>query len=221
MNIYFPATDYNELKFPTTNLSLNITEPIVNEISEEHIDPVDIEREDMKISEFYKKYGQEKKTFDVTTSKKKLNKIKIYFIVKSKLVKGKEINFAVPIRAFDDLGNSIIEKSSSIIASFFHVKVDHNLPGKYIEGKPGTRPFRLDHLLATEPPFNTEEEIPLENFILPRKYGTDGVKLDLNEPPRLRVERAPDEFGIMRSYIFFLSEYEYDDSFVDIMFVSI
>ena len=216
MNIYFPSTDYTELKFPTTNLSISITEPIENEINEKQID---IEREDMEIGEFYKKYKEEKNKFDVTLSKKKLNKIKVYVIVKSKLVKGKRVNFAVPIRAFDDLGNSIIEKSSLLIASFFHIKVDHNIPGKYIEGRPGTRPFRLDHLIATEPPFETEEEIPLEKFILPRQYGADGVRLGLNEPPRIRVERAPDESGIMRSYIFFLSEYEYDDSFIDNTFL--
>nr|YP_010922904.1 hypothetical protein RMB59_pgp099 [Colpomenia sinuosa]WJZ45220.1 hypothetical protein [Colpomenia sinuosa] len=184
-----------------------------------------MDQEDQEMDEFYKKYTEEKSKFDRNISRKKLNKIKLYFIVKSKEVKGKEVNCAVPIRTFDDLGNSIIEKSNLLIASFFHVKVDHNLPGKYIEGRPGTRPFRLDHLIDTQPPFGAEEEVPLENFILPRKYGVDGVKLDLpkdsglNDPSRLRVEDVMDEFGIMRSYIFFLSEYEYNDSMVDNTFL--
>nr|YP_009694323.1 hypothetical protein Scana_096 [Hapterophycus canaliculatus]AXU40740.1 hypothetical protein Scana_096 [Hapterophycus canaliculatus] len=220
MSIYFPVNDYSELNFPANNLSINITEPISKQDSERH---VNIDQEDIEIGEFYKKYSTERNRFATTTSTKKLNKIKVYFIVKPKLVKGKEVNVAVPIRAFDDLGNSIIEKSNTLIASFFHVRVDHNLPGKYIEGRPGTRPFRLEHLIDTEPPFSTEEEVPLENFILPRMYGADGVKLDLpkdsEDPSRLRVESAVDEFGIMRSYVFFLSEYEYTDSAIDNTFL--
>nr|YP_009736295.1 hypothetical protein SlomFM_096 [Scytosiphon promiscuus]QDM58382.1 hypothetical protein SlomFM_096 [Scytosiphon promiscuus]QDM58525.1 hypothetical protein SlomM_096 [Scytosiphon promiscuus] len=222
MNIYFPATDYTDLNFPTKNLPLNTTESISNNENESHIN---IDQEDIEISEFYKKYGIKKDRFDTTASRKKLNKIKVYFLVKSKLVKGKEVQYAVPIRTFDDLGNSIIEKSNALVASFFHVKADQNLPGKYIEGRPGTRPFRLDHLIDAEPPFGTEEEVPLENFILPRKYGADGVKLDLpkdsglDDPSRLRVESAVDEFGIMRSYVFFLSEYEYTDSTMDNTFL--
>nr|YP_009505240.1 hypothetical protein Petal_095 [Endarachne binghamiae]AXC47195.1 hypothetical protein Petal_095 [Endarachne binghamiae] len=218
MNIYFPSTDYTELTFPTNNLSLNITEPISSQEIETN---TNMDQEDIEIGEFYKKYTTKREKFHIAASKKKLNKIKVYFIVKSKLVKGKEVNFAVPIRAFDDLGNSIIEKSNTLIAGFFHVKVDHNLPGKYVEGRPGTRPFRLDHLIDTEPPFETEEEVPLENFILPRKYGVDGIKLDLpknselNDPSRLRVESVVDESGKMRSYVFFLSEYEYTDSTID------
>ena len=219
MNIYFPSIDYTELKFPTTNLSSTITETIANEVSEDEIDIADIEQEDIKISDFYEKYSEEKNNFDITAAKKKLNKIKIYVIVKSKFVKGKEVNVAVPIRPFDDLGNSIIEKSSLLIARFFHIRADRNLRGKYIEGRPGTRPFRLEHLIATEPPFETEEEIPLEKFMLPRQFGDDGTLLGINDPPKIRVERAPDESGIMRSYIYFLSDYEYDDSFVDNTFL--
>nr|YP_009326979.1 hypothetical protein [Pleurocladia lacustris]ANS57526.1 hypothetical protein [Pleurocladia lacustris] len=235
MNLYFSPTERNELNFPTSNLSINITDTVINsndkvEINAEHsfnhIDSNDnIDREEIEINDFYEKYRSTLNKFNNTLTQKKLNKTKVYFIVKSKILQGKEINFAVPIRCSEDLDLSFLELSKSLISMFFFVKVDPKEGQRYIEGRPGNRPYNLKHLVDPEPPFDVEHEFSLEDLILPRKYDVKGDKLDLpedlelNDPSRLRVERAFDAEGVMRWFSFFLGEYEYTGSMADNTFL--
>lgn len=229
MNIYFSPTERNELNFPTSSLSTNITNSIltIDEVREANNNIDDnLNQEDSTVGQFYKKYGSKKKNFEKTTSQKKLNKVKVYFIVKSKTVRGKKVNFAVPIRNYDDLGNSIIEKSNAFLASLFYIKLDDTdimYDDEYIiEGSPGARPFILDHLIDTEPPFEAEEEVPLESLILPKKYGVDGVKLDL--PADLSIN-GPINMLVKENFVenafgdYFSSEYDYTDSLIDNTFL--
>lgn len=228
MNIYFSPTGPNELNFPISELSTTITNLVTNtdEVEKGNSDfDNHIVKEDIEITDFYKKYGS-KKNFEKTKSQKKLNKIKVYFIIKSKIVKGKEINYALPIRSFDDLGNSILEKSNAFIASIFYLKVDHNLNGlKYVEGSPGARPFRLDEVIDPEPPFEAEQEFPLENLNLPKKYVVNEGKLELakdsevSNAGKMEIDETADKFEEMRSFFYFPGEYEYNESMVDNTFL--
>ena len=206
MNIYFPPTEHNELNFPTQNLSVNITNSLLNanELNEKNPDVDTIKNEiDGELTDFYKKYKT--KNFDKTSAQKKLNKIKVYLIVKSKTVKGKKVNYAVPIRNYDDLGHSIVERSKSFIASLFYVRL-------YNEGRTALKPFVLDHLMATTAPFRSEEEIPLKSLIIPRKYGVDGIKLPV--PSELE---SIDKDGYYYESVGgpFSAEYDYDYSMID------
>lgn len=229
MNIYFSPTERNELNFPTSKLSTTITNSITNtdglDKTNTRIDD-NLNKEDIEISEFYKKYVSKEKLLRNTKSQKKLNKIKVYFIVKSKMVQGKEIRYALPIRSFDDLGNSILEKSNSFIASIFYLKVDPNLDGlDSIEGNPGSRPFRLEEVIDPEPPFYAEQEFPLENLMLPKKYVIDGGKIKLakqlegNSLNKMIVEESTDDFEEMKSFFYFPTEYEYNESMIDNTFL--
>ena len=229
MNIYFSPIESNELTFPTSNLSTAITNSITNTTELEKTNPgidENLNKEDIEISEFYKKYKSKKKVLSKTKSQKKLNNVKVYFIVKSKIVNGKEIRYALPIRSFDDLGNSIIEKSNSFIASIFYLKVDNNQSElNYIEGNPGSHPFRLDEVLDPEPPFFAEQEFPLENLILPKKYVVHRGKIKLANEPKVNnqgkmvLEESTDDFDAMRAFFYFPTEYEYNESMIDNTFL--
>ena len=229
MNIYISAIERNEMNFPTSNLSTNITNSIINTDELEEINPdinENYSKEEIEIGEFYKKYKSKKKLFEKTSSQKKLNKIKVFFIVKSKIVKGKEVKYALPIRNFDDLGNSILEKSNGFIASLFYLRVDHNLNGlEYIEGSPGARPFRLDEVIDTEPPYYAEQEFPVEKLTLPKKYVVTGGNLELvkdsgvNNLGKMVLEEPTDDFEENESFFYFPTEYEYNESMMDNTFL--
>lgn len=223
MNIYFSLTERNEVNFPTSNLSTTITNTIINTDELEELNSgIDdsFNQEDIEISEFYKKYRSKKKLLKKTESQKKLNKIKVYFIVKSKIVNEKEVKYALPIRSFDDLSNSILERSNAFIASIFHVKVDTNLNElKDIEGSPGLHSFWLDEVIDPEPPFPANLEFPLKNLILPKKYVVTKGKLKLakhsedNSRGKMVIEKSIDAFEKMK--FSFPMEYEYYESMIN------
>ncbi len=227
MNIYFSAIEHNELNLPISKLSTNIINS-VTKIDEDELEKISpniddtCNTEDIEISEFYKKYQSKKKNFEKTKSQKKLNKIKVFFIVKSKIVKGKEVRYAIPIRNFDDLGNSILEKSNSFIASIFYLKADYHLKGlEYIEGNPGARPFRLDGIIDPESPFDEEPEFPLENLILPKKYVINKGKITLAKESEVGNlgKMVLTESKSRESFFSFPAEYEYTDSMLDNTFL--
>jgi len=129
MNLYFSPIERTELNLPTSNLSTSIPNIIrdTNDIQnlDFKIDKNNINNEeDIEFNQFYEEYSSEGDSFENSDPQKKLNKVKLYFIVKSKIVEGREINYAVPIRSFDDLGNTISEKLNAFIASVFYVKVE-------------------------------------------------------------------------------------------------
>nr|YP_009730822.1 hypothetical protein Coka_094 [Cladosiphon okamuranus]QAY81058.1 hypothetical protein Coka_094 [Cladosiphon okamuranus] len=204
------------------NINHSVTK--INPLEKTHTD-IDstCNTEDIEISKFYKKYqSKKKKKFEETKSHKKLNQIKVFFIVKSKVVKGKEVRYAIPIRNFDDLGNSILEKSNSFIASVFYLKADHHLNGlEYIEGNPGARPFRLDGIIDPESPFYEEAEFPLENLILPKKYVVSQGKLTLDKESEMNNlgKMVVEESQAMKSVFSFPTEYEYTESMLDNTFL--
>ena len=223
MNIYFSLTGLNELNLPISSLSTSVKNINTDELEKINPDIDDsLNQEDIEISEFYKKYNSKTKCLEKTKSQKKLNRVKVYVIVKSKILNGKEVKYAVPIRNFDDLGNSILEKSSSFIASIFYIKADHNLNGlEYIEGNPGARPFRLDEIIDPEPPFYAEQEFPIENLVLPKKYVINQGKIELAK--ELEVSNIGkmivDESPGTKSSFSFPTEYEYNESMIDNTFL--
>ena len=100
--------------------------------------------------------------------------------------------------------------------------MDNNLNGlNYNEGNPGYRPFRLDEIIDTEPPFEAEQEFSLEKLILPKKYVVNGGKLELinaskgNHIGKMSLEESIDDFEDMRAFFYFPTEYEYNESMID------
>lgn len=227
MNLYFSPIERNELNFPTSNLSTSLphltrdTNDIQNLDSNRDGDILD--QEDIESSQFYKNYTSEEDIFTKKESQKKLNKVKLYFIVKSKIVNGKEVNYAVPIRSFDDLGNTILEKVNTFIASVFYVKVEDKVHGReYIEGSPGSRPYRLEHMVRPDPPFNVEIEFPLENFMLEKKYKVNSNKFELLKEnlldTRIKVDYQ-DALGKMRAFYYWIGPNEYTEGMLDNTFL--
>ena len=201
MNLYISPIERNELNFPASDVSTSINN-LIKDTNDINLDldfdsnvEDNLNEEDIEISEFYKNYisDAEENSFDNTDSQKKLNKVKLYFIVKSKMVKGKETNYAIPIRSFNALGNSILEKVNSFIASKFYVRVQKK-GEKYTEGSPGARPYRLNYMVRPKPPFYGKQKFPLEDFMLDKKYEiTDDNKLKLL-PETLGYKRIVVEF---------------------------
>ena len=232
MNIYFSPNDRNELNFPTITLSTNINNSITNTAELEKINPhiddnLNKEEEDIEISEFYEKYKSKTKVLEKTKSQIKLNKVKVYFIVKSKIINGKEMSYALPIRNLDDLGNSILEKSSSFIASIFYTRLgDSSSDFVYNESNPGARPFFLEEVMDLESSYYTDSEFPLENLILPKKYVISRHKIGLVKEPKINnvgkmvLEEPKDELETMESFSYFNTEYEYNESMIDNTFLS-
>ena len=63
MNVYFSPTERNDLNFPTSSLSTTITNSITDIDGLEKTNPViddNLNKEDIEISEFYKKYRSKK-----------------------------------------------------------------------------------------------------------------------------------------------------------------
>nr|YP_011002486.1 hypothetical protein V2388_pgp077 [Undaria peterseniana]WAL33277.1 hypothetical protein [Undaria peterseniana] len=158
------------------------------------------------------------------SAKEKLNKVQIYFIVKSIKVEGEDVLIAVPINNFDDLSNSSYGKAISARAGTFLMRTDADLNKKgFIEGRPGNRPFILEQALEVEAPYGSLPELPLEVLVLPKKYGINGNLeiLDLTieeqeeDESKLITEIIVDDSGKERMLYYFLSEYEYDYAFLD------
>jgi len=157
-------------------------------------------------------------------AKDKLNKIQVYFIVKSIKVDKKEFLVAVPINNFDDLSNSSYGKAISARAGTFLMRTDADLNKKgFIEGRPGNRPFILEHALEVEAPYGSLPELPLEALLLPKKYGRNGnveipdltIEEQEEDESKLITETIVDDSGKERMLYYFLSEYEYDYAFLD------
>ncbi|CAN0419942.1 unnamed protein product, partial [Scytosiphon promiscuus] len=84
------------------------------------------------------KIGVKKKPNQNINAKEKLNKIKVYFIVKSTNVEEKEFLVAVPINNFDDLSNSSYGKDISTKEGTFLMKTKADVNKKrLIENKQG------------------------------------------------------------------------------------
>nr|YP_011005756.1 hypothetical protein V2481_pgp077 [Cymathaere triplicata]WAM62760.1 hypothetical protein [Cymathaere triplicata] len=156
--------------------------------------------------------------------KEKLNKIQVYFIVKSTEIEEKEFLVAVPINNFDDLSNSSYGKAISARAGTFLMRTDADLNKKgFIEGRPGNRPFILEHALEVEAPYGSLPELPLEALLLPKKYGINGnvevpdltIEEQEEDESKLITEMVVDDSGKERMLYYFLSEYEYDYAFLD------
>ena len=157
-------------------------------------------------------------------AKEKLNKIQVYFIVKSIKVDEKEFLVAVPINNFDDLSNSSYGKAISARAGTFLMRTEADLNKKgFIEGRPGNRPFILEHALEVEAPYGSFPDLPLEALLLPKKYGRNGnlevpdltIEEQEEDESKLITEMIVDDSGKERMLYYFLSEYEYDYAFLD------
>ena len=83
----------------------------------------------------------------------------------------------------------------------------------------------MDEVIDPEPPFSLEQEFPLENLMLPKKYVIDGDKMKLVEHlkvpnfNKMEIEYSIDAFGVMRAFLYFPTEYAYNQSMVDNTFI--
>ncbi|CAM9096794.1 unnamed protein product [Ectocarpus sp. 8 AP-2014] len=234
MNLYFPLTEHNELHIPVNQLSSNIFETIKDKIDEnseintdslvdhdENInDNLEVENiEDLEMMNFHEKYTSKLNTLKKTEAHKKINKIKIYFIVKSKLVKGKEMTVVIPIRCFDDLGNAKPEKFHNRIQNLFDIDVLRGRPNT--QGSPALKPFILEEIVSAAHPFGLDEEFSLEDLILPKQYGDDGTKLEsgieeLDLLSRLQTMQTRNQYtGKVRTIYYLSADYDYNQSVVD------
>nr|YP_009182406.1 hypothetical protein MOGBL74 [Costaria costata]ALF62950.1 hypothetical protein MOGBL74 [Costaria costata] len=170
------------------------------------------------------KVKQEKYAGQNINATEKLNKIQVYCIVKPIKVEKKEFLVAVPVNNFDDLSNSSYGKAISARAGTFLMRTDADLNKKgFIEGRPGNRPFILEHALEVQAPYGSLPELPLEALLLPKKYGINGnlevpdltIEEQEEDESKLITETIVDDSGKERMLYYFLSEYEYDYAFLD------
>nr|YP_003289263.1 Chloroplast conserved hypothetical protein [Ectocarpus siliculosus]CAT18844.1 Chloroplast conserved hypothetical protein [Ectocarpus siliculosus]CAV31294.1 Chloroplast conserved hypothetical protein [Ectocarpus siliculosus] len=234
MNLYFPLTEHNELHIPVNQLSSNIFEAVKDKIDEkselntdslgDHDENInnnlEVENiEDLEMMNFHEKYTSKLDTLKKTEAHKKINKIKIYFIVKSKIVKGEEITVAIPIRCFDDLGNAKPEKFHNRINTLFHIDVFRGRPNT--QGSPALKPFILEDIVFAAHPFGLDEEFSLEDLILPKEYGYDGIKLESGIPEsdllsRLQTMKTRNKYtGKVRTIYYLSKDYDYNEAAVD------
>ncbi|CAM9098333.1 unnamed protein product [Ectocarpus sp. 13 AM-2016] len=234
MNLYFPLTERNELHIPLNQLSSNISETIKDKIddrneintdslvdTDENInDNLEVENlEDLEMMNFHEKYTSKLNTLKKTEAHKKINKIKVYFIVKSKILKGKEMIVAIPIRCFDDLGNAKPEKFHNRINTLFDIDVFRGRPNT--QGSPALKPFILEEIVFATHPFGLDEEFSLEDLILPKEYGDDGTKLESDIPEfdllsRLKTMKTRNKYtGKVRTIYYLSRDYDYNQSAVD------
>lgn len=237
MNLYFPLTERNELHIPVNQLSSNIFETIKNKIDEKSEintdslvdhdentnDNLEVKNiENLEMMNFHEKYTSKLNTLKKSEAHKKINKINIYFIVKSKIVNGKEMTVAIPIRCFDDLGNTNPEKFHNSINNLFNVNVCRERPKRpNTQGSPELKPFNLEEIVFAAHPFGMDEEFSLKDLILPKEYGGDGNKLKPNIPEfdllsqLIRIKSRNKYTGKARTTYYLGHEYDYNKSSVD------
>lgn len=227
MNIYFFPTERTEVTLPVNNLSTNITDSIltIDELKKTNPDINDVLNEkDGELIQLYKNYKS--KNCERTEAQIKLNKVKVYVIVKEKMVKGKKVTFAVPIRNYDDLGNSVIEKSKGFIASIFYVRLNDGkakLPRFNFENEGRAvsraaeralnRPFLLEHLMAAQVPFGSEDEVPLKALKLPKDYDINTDRIP--EKPFILSEDGYFDEDSADEYLERIRKYDYTYSMLD------
>ena len=175
MSFYFTPNNNYELNFPVENSNkkqiFQIDQNKVNNEIDKEIDnnkfEADLENKTL-INEksdkfFHFKYNKNKLIYN--QAKDKLNKIKIYILVKPVVVNQNTVNVAVPINNYEDLGNTGYSRALTVLSSTFLMRTAQDLAGTgLIEGSPGSRPFILEHAIGTEPPYETEEEVSLKNL---------------------------------------------------------
>nr|QWK42120.1 hypothetical protein [Pseudochorda nagaii] len=154
----------------------------------------------------------------------KLKQMKVFFIAKSLTIEGKEFQIAVPINNLDDLGNTNYNKAITARTGAFLMRTEADLNKKGLkEGKPGNRPFILEHALESEGPYEGIPELPLDKMIFAKDYGLDGKRTKKNstegktipDESRIRIDTITDEYGKKGLLYYYLSEYEYDYIFLD------
>lgn len=237
MNIYFLPNGQTEVTFTANNLPADITDSIltIDDLKKENSDINDIvnKNEDGELIQFYNKYKS--KNFEQTAAQKKLNKTKVYLIVKSKIIKGKKVTFAVPIRSYDDLGNSIIQKSKGFIASIFYTRFNDGTaklpPINAVDSienesravsraanKVLNRPYILDHSLATQAPFGSQSRFKLKRLKSSREYDVDGNRLP--EVPIFFTEDGHLAEESAKAYVERLNRYDFTHCQIDNTLVS-
>lgn len=97
--------------------------------------------------------------------RKRLNKIKVYLIVKSKFVIDKESYILLPINNFENLSNKPVSRLYLHRDGLFEINANSNL---YFDNRPpGERRFYLlDELLNTHGAFDSQLDIKIRNAII-------------------------------------------------------
>nr|YP_011005053.1 hypothetical protein V2471_pgp081 [Analipus japonicus]WAM61916.1 hypothetical protein [Analipus japonicus] len=173
---------------------------------------------DNEVPVIYKKY---KNKANVSESHKKLNKTKVYLIVKSIEINGKQTMVAVPINNFDDLSNSTYGNALSSRVGTFQMRTEQDLDNRgLLEGRPGNRPFILEHAIKCREPYQSIRDFPLEELMV--EDGGNIEHLSSEEKELLEISRLKvriisykDFNDIDRFYYYYLTQYEYDQTFVD------
>lgn len=211
MNIYFFRTERAEVTFPVSDLSTDITDSLLtdDELKKDPDITAILNDTYEGIDNFYQKYNA--KEFEKTTAQKKLNKIKVYFIVKSRIVHGKEVTSAVPIGGYDDLSYSVAARFKGVIDSLFHLRImtmedfrkaDEiaKLDGSAVSNRAFDeilhKSYELPPLLAIKAPFGSDEYFPLEAFRVLKEFDVYGNRLS-NIPGKMEIGEDDDYYGMI------------------------
>nr|YP_011005611.1 hypothetical protein V2479_pgp081 [Cutleria multifida]WAM62615.1 hypothetical protein [Cutleria multifida] len=170
------------------------------------------------INKIYKRYQKNR----INNIQKKLNKIKVYFIVKSMVIDGEKVMVTIPINNFDDLSNSPYSKALSIRVGTFQMRTDKDLKNMGQEDSiKGNRPFILEHTLESEGPYGGIPQIPIESLMIPEEENIDHLserekELFARSKWRIGTEFITDSNGKQKIlYQYYITEHEYDYVFLD------
>nr|WRW10650.1 hypothetical protein ASMI079 [Ascoseira mirabilis] len=225
---------------PSQPTNVVLTNKVFTEISNQqddfsklHIEiddfPEELQHKDPTINELYKKYNQYTGyNADDLPTREKLNRIKIYFLAKSRMKTVdsgktlKRITVPIPINNMDDLSNCQYGKSIITRMAYFQMRSPRDVADTtFRESRKGNRPFLLQHVMVTTPPYLGISEFPLEELVFPLEAPML-MHIDDKEifwemeykPPELRYETVMFD-GEMKEMPYYVGEFEYDYNFAD------
>nr|YP_011007620.1 hypothetical protein V2497_pgp040 [Syringoderma abyssicola]WAM65049.1 hypothetical protein [Syringoderma abyssicola] len=175
-----------ELIFPTNIMRFNTTSPMLDEYTSiegvlyttDHPDYAQFE----DILKIYDKYNRKSIVAKRAKERLKLNKIKVYVIVREKKEKRQDDNsnkplVYLPINNYENLSNHPVSRTILHRDAIFQTMSDESVYHGIIERKPGNRCRVLVDLLSTQAPFGGFlEDVELED-LTPQDDSADGKKL--------------------------------------------
>nr|YP_011007303.1 hypothetical protein V2495_pgp077 [Scytothamnus australis]WAM64732.1 hypothetical protein [Scytothamnus australis] len=180
-----------------------------------------------ELNTLYKRY---KNTSTKSKYHKSLNQTKIFLITKGNWTSDGKFNRVVlPINNLDDLSDSICAKSIASRVGLFQMLSNNDLMRKtgFAMGRPGNRPFILEHALESEGPYFKEPEVPLEALNI-ETHGSEKNGLSIDEiiesivnatitstETNIVYELVEREEGVFALYQIDVGNFEYDHTFID------
>nr|YP_011006594.1 hypothetical protein V2488_pgp082 [Halosiphon tomentosus]WAM63739.1 hypothetical protein [Halosiphon tomentosus] len=174
-----------------------------------------------ELNNSYKDY---KRKGEISKAHKKLNETKVYFITKSIKKDKKEFTVILPISNFDNLSNTQYGKSMSALFGTFQMRSNDDLNNRGLrEGKPGNRPFILEHVLECEGPYSMISKLPKKELYIPEEKEEENTD-HLSEEEKIvlasskmmiKTEVFMLDNGKSTTVSYFVTEHEYDYTFID------